>query len=143
MPKVTTIEEIMTRGVSTVTLEDPISRADEIMRREHTGFVPVIDDGKFIGLITERSLREYALRQIYEFNDDFKDVGQNTINDFQHIMAKNVRLIYPEDSVRKAIELMAKYSTDCLPVVDWKNNLIGLVTTFDVMMFLYKTLEEM
>jgi CBS domain-containing protein len=58
-------------------------------------------------------------------------------------MEKNVRLIDPEDSVRKAIELMAKYNTNCLPVIDWKNNLIGLVTSFDVLMFVHKKLEEM
>ena len=114
----TKVEEIMTKDVFSVELDDTIHKADEIMREESVRQVPVIDENKLIGLITERTLMEYSLRQLYDFDDEFGEIGYNKINDFQDVMAKNVRIIYPEDSLHKALELMAKYKTDCLPVVD-------------------------
>jgi CBS domain-containing protein len=142
MPSQTTINEIMTKSVYSVTLEDTVRKADEIMRSEGFSHVPVLDEGKFIGLITERSLMEYTLRQLYEFDDSFGEAGYNKIVDFEEIMTKNVRIIYPEDSIKKAIELMTKYKTDCLPVVDWKNYLVGIITANDILLFFHKKLSE-
>lgn len=138
----TKVEEIMTKDVFSVELDDTIHKADEIMREESVRQVPVIDENKLIGLITERTLMEYTLRQLYDFDDEFGEIGYNKINDFQDVMAKNVRIIYPEDSLHKALELMAKYKTDCLPVVDWKNNLVGIITSIDILLFFRNKLSE-
>ncbi|NLO19893.1 MAG: CBS domain-containing protein [Ignavibacteria bacterium] len=138
----TKVEEIMTKDVFSVELDDTIHKADEIMREESVRQVPVIDENKLIGLITERTLMEYSLRQLYDFDDEFGEIGYNKINDFQDVMAKNVRIIYPEDSLHKALELMAKYKTDCLPVVDWNNNLVGIITSIDILLFFRNKLSE-
>ena len=142
MPAKTKIEQIMTKGVFSVTLDDTLQKADEIMREEKIRHLPVVDDGKLVGLITERKLMEYSLRQIYEYDDTMGEVGRNKISDYEKIMAKNVRVIYPEDSVLKAVELMAKYKVDCLPVVDWEHQLVGIITSVDVMLFVHKKLME-
>jgi CBS domain-containing protein len=143
MPTITTINEIMTKGVFTVTFDDTIKKADDIMRNEGVRHVPVVEDDKLIGLITERTLLIYSLKQLYDYDDEFGNVGLNKISDFEEVMERNVRAIYPEDSVGKAIALMAKHKIDCLPVIDWKNNLIGIVTSIDVLLFMKKKLEEL
>jgi CBS domain-containing protein len=142
MPSLTTISEIMTKGVFSVSFDDTIKKADDIMRNENVRHVPVVEDGKLIGMITERTLMEYSLKQLYDYDDEFGSAGLNKINDFEEVMQRDVRAIYPEDSVRKAVELMAKYKIDCLPVIDWKNNLIGIVTSIDVLLFMKKKLDE-
>lgn len=136
MPGLTKIEEIMTKGVFTVSLYDTVNDADRIMREEKVRHVPVIDGSRFIGLITERTINEYTLRQIYDFDDNLEDSGKNKIFDFQQVMAKDVHMVYPEDSVKKAVEIMVKKKIDCLPVVDWENNLMGILTIYDILLFL-------
>jgi CBS domain-containing membrane protein len=140
MPNLTKLEDIMTKGVFTVSLYDTVNDADRIMREEKVRHVPVLDGNKFIGLITERTLNEYTLRQIYDFDDNVEDSGKNKIFDFQQVMAKDVHVVYPEDSVKKAVELMVKKKIDCLPVVDWDNNLLGILTIYDILLFLNKKL---
>lgn len=140
MPNLTKLEDIMTKGVFTVSLYDTVNDADRIMREEKVRHVPVLDGNKFIGLITERTLNEYTLRQIYDFDDNIEDSGKNKIFDFQQVMAKDVHVVYPEDSVKKAVELMVKKKIDCLPVVDWDNNLLGILTIYDILLFLNKKL---
>lgn len=142
MPAQTKVEDIMTRDVFTVTLDDTLHKVDEIMQTEKISHVPVIDDGKFVGLITERTVREYSHLRLYEYDDSFGEEAQNKISDYRVIMEKNVRVIFPEDSVQKAIEIMAKYKLDCLPVVDWKHYLVGILTSIDVMLFMHKKLKE-
>jgi CBS domain-containing protein len=142
MPAKTKVEDIMTRDVFTVTLDDTLQKVDEIMRNEKVRHVPVIDEGKFIGLITERTIMEYTLLRLYEYDDNFGAEAQNKISDYRVIMEKNVRIIFPEDSIQKAIEMMSKYKLECIPVVDWKHYLVGIVTSIDVMLFINKKLKE-
>jgi CBS domain-containing protein len=136
MIQATKIEEIMTKNVFSVNLDDTVHKADEIMRNEKVRNLPVLQEKKFIGLITERTLMEYTLRNLYDFDDEYGEDGYNKISDFRNIMKKNVQIIYPEDSVRKAIEKMSKKKVDCLPVVDWKHNLVGIVTSTDIFLYL-------
>ena len=142
MPARTKIEKIMTTGLFTVGLDDTVKTADNLMRNENIRHVPVVDGSKFVGMITERSLMEYSLRQMYDFDEHKEDIERNVIRDYRRLVSKDLKVIYPEDSVLKASELMAKYKTDFLPVVDWENNLLGIVTSVDVMLFVYKMLSE-
>lgn len=142
MPNKTTIRNIMTKGVFTVEFDDPVRKADEIMKVENVRHVPVVEGAKFIGMITERSLMEYSLRNLYDKDADLNDPSGNLISDFEELLTKVPKVIFPEDSVRKAVELMTKHKMDCLPVVDWDHNLQGIVTSYDIMLFLHKKLIE-
>lgn len=142
MPLNSSILEIMSKDVFSVNLDDTVHKADSIMQDEHVRHVPVVDGTKFIGLITERSLREYTLRQLYDFDDEFGEAGHNKITDYQQVMAQNVHIIYPEDSVLKAIEIMAKKKIDCLPVIDWDGNLKGIVTAVDILLYMKQILTS-
>ena len=137
----TKVAEIMTKGVFSVGIDDTIHKADEIMRDEKVRQVPVLENKKFIGLITERSLMEYTLRQLYDYDDEYGEIGHNKITDFTQVMKRDVKIIYPEDSVKKAVENMAKYKLDCMPVVDWDKNLVGILTFVDILYFLNKKLD--
>lgn len=115
MPNRTKIEEIMTRGVFAVQRTDTVKKADDIMKDQNIRHVPVLDEDKFFGLITERTLMEYSLRRIYDYDDNIDEVGLNKISDFTNIFEKNIHLVYPEDSVQKAVEIMLKKRlTACL-----------------------------
>jgi len=138
MPNRTKIEEIMTKGVFTVQRTDTVKKADEIMKDQNVRHVPVLDEDKFFGLITERTLMEYTLRRIYDFDDNIDEVGLNIISDFTNILEKNVHMVYPEDSIQKAVEIMLKKKIDCLPVVDWNKKMIGILTSLDILLFFLK-----
>jgi CBS domain-containing protein len=135
MLKATKIEEIMTKNVFYVSIDDTIHRADEIIKNEKVRHVPVLDGKKLVGMITDRTIMEYSLKKLYDYEDEFGEEGYDKITDFRNIMVKNLYVIYPEDSVKKAIEMMAKRKINYLPVVDWKNNLVGILTSTDIFLF--------
>lgn len=142
MPLSAKVEEVMTRGVFAVDFDDSIKKADDIIREEGVRQVPVVENGKFIGMITETTLREYTLRKIYDYDDEFGEIGYNKISDFENIIFKNSHLIYPEDSIVKAIEIMSKKKIDHLPVVDWDKNLLGIITAMDVLLYVNKKIKD-
>jgi len=137
----TKVEEIMTKNVFYVDLNDTIHKADELMKKEKIRHIPVLDGKKFIGMITDRTIMEYTLKKLYDYEDEFGEEGYDKITDFEHIMETNVNLIYPEDSLKKAIEIMVKKKINHLPVVDWKNNLVGIITSTDIFLYFLKILQ--
>ncbi len=142
MLKTTKVSEIMTTNLFTIEITDELRKADEIMKREQIKHVPVVEGTKYIGIITNQRILEYTLRHLYDFNEDEKDFIETRILDFDNIIEKNLHLLYPEDSIMKVVELFTKYKSDVLPVVDWEKNLLGLITTTDILLFLNKVLQE-
>jgi predicted transcriptional regulator len=126
MLKNTKIEDIMSQNVFNVDITDSLSKADEIIRRENFHHIPVLDGTKYVGMLTKQKIGEYTLRHLYDFNESLE----------------NLHLLYPEDSIQKAVELFAKYQYDCLPVVDWDKNLLGILSTIDLLLFFNKKIKE-
>lgn len=142
MPKKTEINSIMTKNVFTVDYNDTLHESERIMHREKIRHLPVVHDNKYVGMITEGKLLEYNLRDLYDSDDNQTDTDDLRISDFRKVIITDLPLVFPEDSVNKAIELMIKDKVDVLPVVDWHKNLVGIVTSIDLLLFLNKKLKE-
>jgi CBS domain-containing protein len=142
MESFTKVSDIMTKDPYSVNIDDTVHKADEIMKTENIRHLPVTEGKKFVGLITERKLAEYNLKKLYEFDNPDGENGYNKIIDFEKIMKRGCHVVYPEDSVQKVIQLMAKFRFDSIPVVDWDNNLVGMVSFLDILLYLNEKIEK-
>jgi CBS domain-containing protein len=113
------IRDIMTPNPRFVSPGDSIQTAAQIMRDEDTGVVPVCDNGRTVGIITDRDI---VIRAIAEgqANRTVRDVATNDV-----IAAR------PDMSTREAAELMAEHQVRRLPVVDG-GRLVGIVSIGDL-----------
>lgn len=114
------IREVMTPNPRTVQLSDTLQTAAQIMRDEDTGAVPVIEDGRVVGMITDRDI---VIRAIAD--GDF----ECTIDD---IVSDDVVCATPEMTTAEAADLMGEHQIRRLPVVDDDENLIGIVSIGDL-----------
>jgi len=114
------IADIMSEGCVTVTPADNIYEAAVLMKDHDIGFVPVVDSGKLIGVITDRDLviRGYA----------GKHSGSTSVMD---VLTEEVRTISPNMSVDEAAEIMASEQIRRLPVVE-NGQLKGVVSLGDL-----------
>lgn len=142
MPFTSKVSEIMSSNVFTVDIEDTVRRADAIMKEEHVKHIPVLEGTKLVGMISDKKILEYSLRQMYESDQNFGDDGFNKIVDYERIMDPITHVVYPEDSIAKAVKLLAKYKLECIAVVDWKMNLVGIVTHYDILLFVHNYLVD-
>jgi len=142
MKKVPKVEEIMSKELFVVSWNDPLKKVIDYMKTENIRHVPVIEDGKFVGLITQNKINEYVRKRIYDPEDEIDEEEFSRVSDFDYLVNRNIPVLFPEDSLLKVLELFIKKKYDCLPVVDSNQNLVGLVSNIDVLLYFYNFLSE-
>ncbi|MGB4984231.1 MAG: CBS and ACT domain-containing protein [Erysipelotrichaceae bacterium] len=125
------IKDAMSSEIITISKDVKINEALDIMQSNKFHRLPVVDNGKLIGLITESMILNNSSSQItslsvHELNYLLSKV---TVKD---IMLTDVVTIFEDDLIEKAANLMKEYEIGCLPVVDKENNLISIVTVNDI-----------
>ena len=116
------VRDIMTPDPACVTERDTIREVARIMAREDTGIVPVVDGKKIIGMITDRDI---VVRLVAEG----KDPSNAHVNE---AMTKNVRAVKETDSVNDAINVMSSSQVRRVPVVNDRNEIVGIVSMKDL-----------
>lgn len=114
------IKEIMTKDVRTVSTNDSISEAANIMKQLDVGAVPVLDNKILVGIVTDRDL---VLRGLAE--------GKNSNERVSSIMTKDITTVTPDMDVHKVADIMASKQIRRLPIVE-NNNLVGIVSIGDM-----------
>lgn len=120
------VETIMIKDLITLGPESTVAHAVEIFKTKRIHHIPVVDEGKLVGLITTHDLwNKYIAPDAY---------ATTLIKD---IMSKKLVKIEPDDKVGTAAELFLDNRFHALPVVK-DEMLVGLVTTFDVLRYEFK-----
>jgi CBS domain-containing protein len=113
------IRDVMTSNPRTVSPEDTIQNAARIMRDEDTGVVPVVDNGRAVGVITDRDIVVRA-------------VADGQLNRaVREIVSGDVVTASPDMSTKEAAELMSEHQVRRLPVVE-NDRLVGIVSIGDL-----------
>ena len=114
------IRDVMTLNPRTVTLDDTIQNAARIMRDCDTGAVPVVDNGRPVGIVTDRDIVIRAVAEDGHLNRPVRD-----------IVTGNPVCATPEMSTHEAADLMSEHQIRRLPVVE-NNRLVGIVSLGDL-----------
>jgi CBS domain-containing protein len=114
------IKEIMTTDVRTISANDSISEAANIMKQLDVGSVPVVDNNLLVGIITDRDL---VLRGLA--------MGKNAQESVSTIMSKDITTVTPDEDVHKAADIMASKQIRRLPIVE-NDRLVGIVSIGDM-----------
>jgi CBS domain-containing protein len=114
------VQEVMTPNPRTVGPDDTLQQAAQIMRDEDTGVVPVVEDGRVVGVVTDRDI---VIRAVAD--GDF----ECTIDD---IVSDDVICATPEMTTAEAAELMGEHQIRRLPVTDDDDRLVGIVSIGDL-----------
>ena len=114
------IRDVMTPNPRTVTPNDSIQNAARIMRDEDTGAVPVVEDGRPVGIVTDRDIVVRAAAEDGQLNRPVRD-----------IVTRSIVCATPDMSTREASELMSEHQVRRLPVVEG-DRLVGIVSIGDL-----------
>ncbi|MGJ0994150.1 CBS and ACT domain-containing protein [Enterococcus casseliflavus] len=124
------VSDFMTKTVVTVDSQTPIFDAVDLMKQHDIHRLPVVDDGKLVGLITEGTIAEATPSKatslsVYEMN---YLLNKTTVAD---IMLKKVTTIEPDALLEDAISVMRSENVGVLPVMD-DDALVGIITNNDI-----------
>jgi len=141
MPKPMLVRDIMTREVVTLFEEDNLLGVEEGMRHFRFRHLPVVDDGKLVGLITQRDLLRVAA-SVAEPGGDQKTQNIKERLFARDVMARELVTAREDTPIADAGLLMWNNKLGCLPVVSDDGRLLGIVTEADFVKLALKLLEQ-
>jgi CBS-domain-containing membrane protein len=118
-----TIQDVMTRDVQSISPQETIQRAAQMMDELNVGAIPVLDGRKLVGMITDRDItvRATAAGQA---------PGSTRVAD---VMSTDVRTCSPDQTVDEVLGQMGDVQIRRVPVVDQNSHdVVGIVSMGDM-----------
>jgi CBS domain-containing protein len=126
----TTVSDVMTRRIVTVTEGDALEDAEQGMQRLRFRHLPVVDGrGRLVGLLSHADLLHAASSSLSE--EESASNAAILQQPVRRVMQQEVLTIHPEDSLIQAGKVLYESKIGCLPVVDAEGYLLGLLTKSD------------
>lgn len=130
-------KDIMTRNVITIPSKTSLMEAKRIMKEHKFRRLPVVDNGKLLGIVTQDRLERVSPSAgtplLWQIN---YLISHTTVGD---VMEKNAVTISPDATVEQGVALAQSKKVGALLVVD-NGKLVGIVTTND---FFYNLVNPM
>lgn len=127
-----TVADLMTRELVTLKENDDLGLAEAIMSFGKVRHLPVVREGRLVGLVTHRDLlRALAVRA--------ESAGVTPAGE---VMTREVVTVHPATSLRRALRTMLHNKFGCLPVVE-DGKLVGIITEADLVRFAANIVGEL
>lgn len=126
------VEQIMSKPVVTVTLDDPLRLVKQIFDNSMFHHLLVVEEGKLYGVISDRDL----LKSISPFIGTLQEkaLDKFTLNKKAHqIMSRKPITLPPLADVYEAISLFNQHSISCIPIVNETGMTLGIVSWRDIL----------
>ena len=114
------LKDLMSRDVKVISPDMTIRDAAKKMRDGDFGMLPVGEDDRMIGTISDRDI---AIRAVAE--------GKGADTKVRDVMSEGIAWAYEDDSVEQAAKIMSERQVRRLPVVDRDKRLVGIVALGD------------
>jgi acetoin utilization protein AcuB len=130
------IEPWMKHPVITVRPQDSARHAREVMEEHRFNQLPVAVDGRLVGIVTDRDLRDVS-PSVFESPEPWGDRVRKAGSDpatipVEDVMTRNVLALAPGVFVADAARLMRRERIGAIPIVDGER-LVGILTRSDVL----------
>ena len=119
--KLTVIREIMSPDVRMVRPEQTIREAAQLMAEMDIGALPVANDERLLGMVTDRDIVVRGLAR-----------GLTPDSPVSDVMSAEVKYCFDDDDLAKIVENMSEIQVRRLPVVDRNKRLVGIVALADI-----------
>ncbi len=131
---VTRVGEIMQRKIITISAGERLSTVEDIMTLGGVRHMPVVRGGQLVGVVSERDLLRVSLSNLNQNGSDERRAFLHAV-EIERVMSGPPIVIAPTATINEAARVMAERKIGCLPVVDDRDDLVGLVTETDLLRY--------
>ena len=114
------LKDVMSKDVQVISPGATIMEAAQQMKKGNFGMMPVGEDDRMIGAISDRDI---AIRGVAD--------GKASTTPVREIMTEGIFWASEDDSVEDAAQLMSKHQIRRLPIVNAEKRLVGIVALGD------------
>jgi len=116
------VREVMTPDVVVASPEDTLQRAAEMMIDIDAGVLPVGENDRLVGILTDRDITVRGVAA-------GKEPAECTVRE---VMSPDIKYIYEDESIEDAARNMAELQMRRLPVLNREKRLVGIVSLGDL-----------
>jgi CBS domain-containing protein len=117
------VKDVMHRGVDWVSPNTPVSEIAKLMREQDIGCIPIGEDDRLIGMVTDRDIVCKGLTR-----NDF-DPRRTMARD---VMTDGIHCCRDDDDLAKVVHHMEKLQLRRLPVINKSKRMVGIVSLGDI-----------
>lgn len=129
------VSHIMSDKVLTVHVAQKVSEVYELLTKNRIHHVPVVDGKTLVGLISSTDMMKLSL-DAYGTPDSANIEYIDSQFAVEDVMSNALTTTKADDSIRSAAEKLSGGDRHALPVVDGDNQLVGILTTTDLVKYL-------
>ena len=126
------ISSIMTRDILTIGPEESLARIEELFGTKRIHHLPVTDNGKLVGMISKSDYLFFKRGFIHNNAEEKWDEVRLKSHKVSEIMTKGVARLEETDKINVVLEVFKENLFHAIPIVDEDNMLVGIVTTYDI-----------
>jgi CBS domain-containing protein len=115
------VSDVMTRGATLANPNDTIMAVARRMADEDLGFLPVGDDERLVGMITDRDI---VVRAVAQGRDP------NAVK-VSEVMTEDIRYCFEDEDLDHVVQNMGNLQVRRLPVMNRDKRLVGVVSLAD------------
>ncbi len=116
------VSDVMTGRPRAVTPQTPLTEVAELMDAEDVGSIPVVENDRLVGIVTDRDIVVRAIAK----GKDPKGMPVSAVS------SRELVTVGPDDDLSDALELMARHQVRRLAVTGQDEQLVGVVSQADV-----------
>jgi acetoin utilization protein AcuB len=133
-------KDVMSPTVVTVTPEQTLRDALMLLQLKRIRQLPVVaDDGRLVGIITDRDIKRATPSVLSSNRDDYDRVLDET--PIGSLMTREPITVTPETSLKTAVKLFVVKKVGALPIVEGQK-LVGIITQTDALRLFHDTLAD-
>jgi CBS domain-containing membrane protein len=136
-----TVQEVMRREFVALKATEHLDLADDIMTLGQIRHLPVLEDGKLVGIVSQRDLLAHSLAKALDFEPRDRRTFLKSV-DISEAMTRQVLTVEATTSIEEAARLLIRHRIGCLPVVDRAGVPVGIVTETDLLRAAYLSGDE-
>jgi acetoin utilization protein AcuB len=134
------VKDLMTPRPFTIEPHKPVLEALLVMYEHDIRRLPVVEQGKMVGIISDRDIKQTmdrpALANRRKGGDPELELSVG------EVMTRNVVSVMQDDDVKEVVELMIENKITGLPVLNQGKKLVGIVSAIDVLQYCLDVLEQ-
>ena len=115
------VRDAMTDNPRSIGKSASVVEAAQLMRQENIGSLPITDDEKLVGMITDRDITTRVVAEV-------ADPKMTSVGD---VYSRDLISVEPDKDLEDALQLMARHQVRRLPVVE-DGRLVGIVAQADI-----------
>jgi CBS domain-containing protein len=115
------VRDAMTEDPRSIGASASVVEAARLMREEHIGSLPVTEDERLVGMITDRDITTRVVAE--------SAVPETT--SVADVYSRDLISVEPDNDLEEALQLMARHQVRRLPVVE-NGRLVGMVAQADI-----------